>query len=112
MNFQQRIAGVAVLLVWISAEVCEGASKRTEIEYNRDVRPILSENCFVCHGADSGSRKAKLRLDSFEEATVKKDGSDPVIVPGKPGENEVINRITNPLRVFYFRQWSFHRRDE
>lgn len=93
MNFHQRIAGVAVLLVWISAEVCEGASKRTEIEYNRDVRPILSENCFVCHGADSGSRKAKLRLDSFEEATVKKDGSDPVIVPGKPEQSEAVRRI-------------------
>ncbi len=38
------------------------------IEYNRDVRPILSENCFACHGPDSASRKAGLRLDLRDEA--------------------------------------------
>src|SRR6516225_4621858 len=39
-----------------------------KLEYNRDIRPILSENCFACHGPDSASRKAKLRLDVREEA--------------------------------------------
>src|SRR6188768_1189182 len=63
------------------------------IEYNRDVRPILSENCFSCHGADSASRKAKLRLDSFAEATAKREDGSPAIVPGKPKESEAIRRI-------------------
>src|SRR5436309_11408846 len=38
------------------------------IQYNRDIQPILSENCFACHGADSAARKAGLRLDHFEDA--------------------------------------------
>lgn len=63
------------------------------LEYNRDVRPILSENCFACHGPDAASRKAKLRLDRFEDATASRtDGR--AIVPGKPEESAVIQRIT------------------
>src|SRR5436853_3737675 len=58
------------------------------IEYNRDIRPILMENCFACHGPDSAARKAKLRLDDREVAL--KAG---VIVPGKPAESEVVRRI-------------------
>src|ERR1700730_17810291 len=58
------------------------------IEYNRDIRPILAENCFACHGPDSASRKAKLRLDQ-REAAIKAE----VIVPGKPKESEVVRRI-------------------
>src|SRR4051812_28073286 len=58
------------------------------IEYNRDIRPILAENCFACHGADSAARKAKLRLDQRDEAMEMK-----AIVPGKPTESEMIRRI-------------------
>jgi hypothetical protein len=57
-------------------------------EYNRDVRPILSENCFACHGPDSAARKAKLRLDLREEAL--KKGA---VVPGQPDKSGVIERI-------------------
>ncbi len=63
------------------------------IEYNRDVRPILSENCFPCHGADSAARKAKLRLDHFEDATAPREDSGPAIVPGKPDQSDVIRRV-------------------
>ena len=56
-------------------------------EYNRDVRPILAENCFACHGPDSAARKAKLRLDQRDEAVKK------AIVPGKPDESEALRRI-------------------
>jgi len=63
------------------------------IEYNRDIRPILSENCFPCHGTDSAARKAKLRLDNFEDATAKREDSAPAIVAGKPNDSEVIRRV-------------------
>ena len=68
------------------------AESGREISYNRDIRPILLENCFACHGPDSAARKAGLRLDSFEAATAKKDDVTP-IAPGKPEESEVIRRI-------------------
>ncbi len=58
------------------------------IEYNRDIRPILSEACFRCHGPDSASRKADLRLDRREAAVGAKS-----IVPGDPESSEIIARI-------------------
>ncbi len=44
------------------------AADRPTLEYNRDIRPILAENCFACHGPDSAARKADLRLDRREVA--------------------------------------------
>jgi mono/diheme cytochrome c family protein len=58
------------------------------IEYNRDIRPILAENCFACHGPDSAARKASLRLDQRDAAVEAK-----AIVPGKVTESEMIRRI-------------------
>src|SRR5437868_7068429 len=58
------------------------------ITYNRDIRPILSDNCFYCHGPDAGKRKAKLRLDVRDKAIDRK-----AFVPGKPQESELVRRI-------------------
>src|SRR5947208_2432604 len=58
------------------------SAKSNAIRYNRDIRPILSENCFACHGPDSASRKAKLRLDRYDDAVAARKGS-PAITPGK-----------------------------
>jgi len=67
-----------------------GAQVRAEppLEYNRDIRPILAENCFACHGADSVARKADLRLDRREVAI-----EFEAITPGKPDASELIVRI-------------------
>lgn len=70
-----------------------GAEKNSGIRYNRDIQPVLSENCFSCHGADSASRKAGLRLDHFENATNKLDSGDIAIVPGHPEKSELVRRI-------------------
>src|SRR5262245_5543940 len=59
-----------------------------KLEYNRDVRPILADNCFACHGPDSAARKADLRLDQRDMAM---DGG--AIVPGKPDESPLVERI-------------------
>jgi len=59
-----------------------------KIEFNRDVRPILSDNCFYCHGNDPSHRKAKLRLDVREDAL-----KNEAFVPGNPGESALIKRI-------------------
>ncbi|HEV3385788.1 MAG TPA: DUF1549 domain-containing protein, partial [Gemmata sp.] len=64
------------------------AKPKGTLEYNRDVRPILAENCFACHGPDSAARKAGLRLDRRDDAIEAK-----VIAPGKPTESALIARI-------------------
>ena len=64
------------------------------IEFNRDVRPILSDRCFVCHGPDEAKVKGKLRLDSPEHA-FKKQGEDAVLMPGKPEASELWRRIVS-----------------
>ena len=69
------------------------AVQAAPLEFNRDIRPILSENCFACHGFDTKERKAKLRLDVSEAAFAKdKDGVAPII-PGDPEKSLVWQRI-------------------
>jgi len=64
-----------------------------QIEFNRDVRPILSDNCFHCHGPDQKARQASLRLDIRDEAIKVADSAATPIVPGKPDDSEVVRRI-------------------
>ena len=62
------------------------------VEFNRDVRPILADHCFACHGPDNNKREAELRLDSELglRGTAEKPG---VVIPGKSGESELVRRI-------------------
>src|SRR5258708_23789811 len=64
-----------------------------KIDFNRDIRPILSINCFQCHGADKAARKAKLRLDVRDDALAELDEGRHAIVPGKTEKSELCSRI-------------------
>jgi hypothetical protein len=78
------IVGVIGWMIGLAAP----ALAQGEIKYNRDIRPILFENCFACHGPDSASRKADLRLDQRPMAM-----EMGAIVPGKPDESTLLDRI-------------------
>ena len=66
------------------------------VSYNRDVRPVLSQNCFRCHGQDAVNRKAGLRLDIPEMAygELLKSRGKHAIIPGNPGKSELFRRVT------------------
>ena len=89
LNSSARSSSVAVGLVVLAAFLpARDAVATSEVSYNFQVRPILAEHCFKCHGSDVKQRKGKLRLDTREGALEKK-----AIVPGKPDESEAIKRI-------------------
>src|SRR5687767_14651586 len=79
---------LAILIAAVAPLLASSTSHAAPVSYNRDVRPILSDNCFRCHGPDKGNRKAKLRLDDREAALAKE-----AFVPGKPDESELVARI-------------------
>ena len=81
-----RFAWAAVLLTVAPHATVTAAD---EIEFNRDIRPLLSDRCFACHGPDANLREAELRLD--DEASAKLSA----IVAGKPDESELVARITS-----------------
>jgi hypothetical protein len=97
------VAGLGATALLISACQNYGSQKMAEgtpeipdkISYNFDVRPVLSQNCFGCHG--SGTQKAGLRLDDPKAATGKlpENPGHRAIVPGNPGKSEIIKRITS-----------------
>lgn len=85
-SMKYSIHGALATLIALTATASMVAAER--IEFNRDIRPILAENCFTCHGPDSASRKAGLRLDQRDSAV--KAGA---IVPDKAGDSELVRRI-------------------
>jgi hypothetical protein len=83
--------GRSVTLTWLLllAPAVYGQPFGEKLDYNFDIRPILSDRCFACHGPDARARKAELRLDQSDSAY-----SKGALVRGKPEESEVMSRIT------------------
>jgi Protein of unknown function (DUF1553)/Protein of unknown function (DUF1549)/Planctomycete cytochrome C len=75
-------------LALISLVLAASGAGADPVRYGRDVRPILAEHCFACHGPDSAARKAKLRLDVRDVAVARG-----AFVPGKPAESKLVARI-------------------
>ncbi len=86
------LSGVC-LVITLALPGAFGAEASSSLNYDRDVRPILSENCFPCHGQDSKKRMAGLRLDSMEGATADR-GGHAALAPGKPEASALYQRIT------------------
>jgi len=70
--------------------LCSAVVADERLSFNRDVRPILSENCFYCHGPDAAHREADLRLDLRDEAVATK-----ALIPGQPDESRLVERISS-----------------
>ena len=90
MSFRTFVLSLASMpLVFTAA-----TAAAPKVDFNRDIRPILSNKCFACHGPDKTHREAELRLDVEANAKAKKVDHY-VIVPGKPADSELVKRITS-----------------
>ncbi len=92
---RREYLGVLVLIAMplMKTKADETPAARS-IDFNREIRPILSESCFTCHGFDKNQRKAGLRLDSRDGLLGDRpQGAKPVVVPGHPEESELFDRI-------------------
>ena len=101
MRFSARVFLVLLPLCGLTSVATAADAPLPEtVEFNRHVRPILSENCFACHGPDSNTRKAGRRLDTRDGALADLDGVR-AVVPGEVGASELIARLltTDPDEV-------------
>ena len=88
------VTGLAVAAWFFSPLRAAESGESSPLDFNRDIRPILADNCYACHGPDQNQRMAGLRLDLQDSALGRLDSGKLAIVPGKPEESELIRRIS------------------
>ncbi|RMG37075.1 MAG: DUF1553 domain-containing protein [Planctomycetota bacterium] len=90
-TFRQLVGACATSLLLLGPSL----TAQAEVDFNREVRPLLSDRCFKCHGPDEKHREGGFRLDQKESAFGTGDSGLPLIVPGKPEESELYVRISS-----------------
>ncbi|MBG87058.1 MAG: hypothetical protein CMO80_09190 [Verrucomicrobiales bacterium] len=84
---------ISILFVIATLGLCP-ADAPAAVEFNRDIRPILADNCFECHGPDAGSRKAGLRLD-LKDGLFSSVKEGKTVAPGRPDESRIYQRMSS-----------------
>ncbi|MBZ4191891.1 PSD1 and planctomycete cytochrome C domain-containing protein [Niabella beijingensis] len=101
MKIATTIAGIISVVILLAGLAAGCGNKKrngkNEVSYNYDVRPILSDKCFACHGPDKNKQEAGLRLDieANAKAPLRETKGAYAIVPGKPGASELIKRVSS-----------------
>lgn len=93
MSLRRFLSPISCLLVaGVITPVAVG--QKSTIDFSRDIRPILADKCFKCHGPDENQREADLRLDTYSGATIDLGGRS-AVKPGEPGKSELLARIAS-----------------
>jgi len=92
---RRRMCCLIVAALGVFSVAASGSAADHKIEFNRDIRPILSNNCYLCHGPDPKHREGGLRLDQREGAVAKLESGKAGIVPGDLSASEIVKRITS-----------------
>ncbi len=92
---RRRMCSLIAVVLTVFSVAARASAADHKLEFNRDIRPILSNNCFLCHGPDPKHREGGLRLDQREGALAKLESGKAGIVPGDLSASEIVKRITS-----------------